>query len=358
MNVIGENGAASDASYAALECAVRSHQLQIVQVIGLPRANGTALHIALTQSSEATAQLNEPFIHGNDLRPRKWEYVRVPTDTSRSFEDVCRHINTLFRAVYDPPKLPKLPITLVLHDISFYITDEEYKKFSSLCSHTVFAIRDPTQQALSLLTRDVNDALFGSGSDVLKPADVLKHMATVDSFKTFVSTCGLPKGKITQNEADSKSSDSIYRDFRDKILREFIEELEVCWVNTEHYAKQMYFMGRSFSIFDAGWLFCEKLESHLQSLCKDIRVLTYTSDMMNKWVKGVGKDFHAVESWGEKANSNAWTGKVRNSTGIGRQTGSIDKSLPSDLFPSELRAVISRCTILYNVLLQLHQLKS
>ncbi len=108
------------------------------------------------------------------------------------------------------------------------------------------------------------------------------------------------------------------------------------------------FASHPHTVFDAKHLF-ENPESNFKALSERIKSITYSSEMLNKWTKGIGDQFRCIitQGWGEMAKTNAWNGPARNSTGIVVQKGSIEAPVPVEKFPLEVHQLIKKCEQFY-----------
>ena len=336
-----------------------SGKAEIVHVIGPPRSNGTALHLALAQ--RATGQINEPFYYP-DFKGRKWSYVASPTDQVRTFDDGCDYI--LQRYKKEAVSKTSGPVTLVVHDLSPDLTEKEFENLLKFNSHLVFAIRDPRKQALSMLTRYVNDKISELGGNKLKTADVVQLMADGNKFHIYVNEnpdkVSLPMiyNLLGKKEEDSKRSHEVDTKIsiddceivREKILKIVSEEFSISWDNLYRFFQltQTNFTKHPHSIFDAASLF-NNPEKNLMELTKRIKIIKYHPDMVHNWTKFTGVNFDCVitRKWGSLAQTNAWNGPVRNSDKIVLQKGNLSEPVPLESFPPEFREVIKRQELPY-----------
>lgn len=305
---------------------VASGQLELIHILGLPRSNGTALEIALTQLKEVTGQLNEPFYY-HDMKGRRWDFIPSPGEEVRSFETGCAFIAE--RVAEEKGE----KVQLVVHDLVQDLSLAEFEKLQTLNRHLIFTIRDPKKHALSMLTRYTNDLLSQPGGNLLKSSDVLKFMSdalTTEERLAFVKTLG-DKFKIGDEGVDAA---------RQKVIDRVIEEYNTPWENMEvfyHNMKEKH-ADHPYTVYDGGMLFSEP-EKSLPRLVEKIKGLTYSLDMINNWTKGVKEQFRCIitRNWGDFAMVNAWNGPVRNSTGITKQNDSFHDELDIAIFPAALR---------------------
>lgn len=330
-------------NYTQLQELVNQNQLEIIRVIALPRANGTALHLALTQASEVQGQLNEPFYYP-DLKSRKWNY-RPSEKPIRTFEEGCAFILERYK---EAVKLNTGKIQLVIHDLSSDLSDEEFKNLANIDRYTIFTLRDPLKLALSQLTRFVNDKLSQPAGNKIKTKEALFLLDDNTNMLEFMHN---NPGKVSEvlvrqilgKEKDAELIEEDLKNARKKVIDHFIEEYKIAWENLYHFwtlAKSDP-THPSYSVFDGGWLF-DQPEKSLKELTQSIGSITYTTDMIHNWRKGIGQDFKCVITrlWGELAQTNAWNGPSRNSTGIVRQPDSIHETLSLESFPKEIQKTI------------------
>lgn len=343
-------------SYTQLCELTRAGKLQIVHVVGLPRSNGTALHLALTQAKEAIGQINEPFNYP-DLKGRHWSYRSTPETQIRTFEDGCDHILQRYKTEIGSNSTGK-PVALLVHDLSQDLTDTEFRKMLNFNTHLIFSIRNPLQQCLSLLIRYVNDKISEPGGNKLKTKDVIQLMANDKIFHDFAMMnkdkislqmiCKLV-GKEMNAPLDGRDFQVAYR----KILETVIEEFSISWDNLHHFFQVMQnqYPDRPQSVFDAASLF-DKPDASLKALTKRIRILSYNPRMVDGWTKGINDQFQCVitRNWGSLAETNAWNGPARHSTGIRLQKEAVHSSIELDIFPSELAARIKESLRSYNAM--------
>lgn len=321
-------------------------------VIGLPRSNGTALHQALVQAPEATGQINEAWNY-HDLKGRDWDFVPSSGEVVRTFEDGCSFVMDHYQRFVSQTEKVKL----VLHDLSYHITLEEFKQFQQLDSHIVFAIRNPLQHALSLLTRYVNDKISQPGGNKLNSQEALEFL---DDNTDVVDYCEKIQGKIDLNlirqltgkEVNEEMDHEDYVEAREKILEMLMHGYSACWNNLYQFFTMASNEESSstcpYTVFDSACLFNEP-ELHLNMLAERINGLSYTPQMVSGWTKGTGDDFNCVitRNWGDFAKINAWNGPARNSTGITFHKGSVKKSPKLHQFPEKFQSLIVKVTEFY-----------
>lgn len=344
-------------SYQKLQNWVQGGQLELIHVIGLPRSNGTAVHLALTQAKEVAGQLNEPFYYP-DLKGRIYKYKPTKQDPAvRTFEDGCGHIVKRYEdAIAKNTQLKK--VTLVVHDLSQDLTADEFRKLVKIQSHVIFVIREPSKQGLSLLTRYANDKLSQPGGNKLKSADVLKIMQNASALKTYatnkktaeVISLDMVK-KLIDKKDDKPLSDQEWETARCNVLEVFREEYTIAWDNLKYFHKMIQ-KDHPNTVFDADWLF-ENPETHLKALSDRIGTITYDPSMIDNWTKGIGDQFQCVitRNWGDLAKTNAWNGPARNSKGIPKQTDSVQLPVQAHQFPSEVRNQVQMRLSMYTDLL-------
>lgn len=339
-------------AYQRLTDLVTTGQLELLHVVAPPRANGTALHQALTQAPEVQGQLNEPFFY-EDLKGRKWDFVRSRGEKFRTLDQACMHVLSRYDQLKDKSQGKK--VTLVVHDLSTDLTSEEFRKFTEVSSHTIVTVRETTKQALSMLMRHTNDYLSDLGGDKLKTKDVVAMMKDGKALQAFaqanpdkVSLSAIYKLAGKKEGAD-KLSEADFALARRKTLDRVEEEFTIAWENIHHfYQKLRKSEGTPFTIFDAEMLFVDS-EAHLGELARRCKV-TYTKAMIDNWTRGTGDDFHCVitANWPKDlAMNNAWNGPARKSKRLELKAGSVEKAVEMASFPVELHASIQRCDRLY-----------
>lgn len=341
-------------SHQQLQTLIANQKLECINVIGLPRSNGTALHLALTQAKEVHGQLNEPFYYP-DIKGRKWSYVPDPAKPIRTFDDGCAFIIERYNEENTQHK-----VKLVIHDLSQNLTEHEFVSFLHFTSHTVFVVRDPINQALSMLVRYVNDKLSAPGGDKLSTQDVVKLMANENNLEIAVKakteSISLPLiyQLLGKNSAEELSSED-YKAAYHKVLDICLEEFTISWENIYHFFKvaQSSTNLRPFTVFDGESLF-DNPEKQLMNLTRRIKSITFSSNMINHWTKGVKDQFHCVitRNWGDFAKVNAWNGPARNSTGITRHKNSTGAAMVHfDCFPPRIKNAIIKQQFAYREML-------
>lgn len=342
-------------SYQTIKTLVQTDELELIHVVGLPRSNGTALHIALTQGEKVAGQINEPLCYP-DLRGRKYSYL-PEGKPQRTFEEGCAHI--VEKYYREKATHPQQKITLVIHDLSRDITEKEHRKLLKISAHMVFCLREPSQVALSMFTRYVNDKLSQPGGKKLKAAEVVDLMHDDQDFAGYVRKHpeSLSQALICKllGKAESEPiSDQELLVAKEKVIDIFLEEYEIAWDNLYRLftITQMEAKKEEWSIFDSAWLF-DKPEVHLKQLCERIKSIAYTPAMIFRWTKGVKENFHCIitRNWGHFAQINAWNGPVRNSSGIEKQPDSLNREVSLLEFPSRLRPAIRQRRLPYQQML-------
>lgn len=338
-------------NYQLLNQLVRDGKLEMIRVVGLPRSNGTALHLLLTQAPDVTGQINEPFYYP-DMKGRKWSY-RPQNDKSppRTFEDGCAWLVK----EYEKRRQEQEKVKLIVHDLSQDLTDKEFSQLCQIDSHTIFMVRDPIMNALSMFTRYVNDKLSQPGGKKLSSVEVLELMYSADDFESqclarpLTISMELVRSLLDKKEGNLTSQDFI--DARAKVIEIFLEEFTTPWENIRYFYEMSKDQGHAFSVFDSIKLF-DQPEKHIAELTKRIGV-TYTPAMINNWTKCTKDKFTCIitRAWGDFANSNAWNGDVRNSTGIMRHKDSMQKRVDIAQFPSEVRQFIEQQITSYKQML-------
>src|SRR5690348_16298355 len=109
-------------SHQYLQNLVGTGKLDIINVTGLPRSNGTALHVALTQAKAVTpqeviVQLYEPFYYP-DLKGHLWKYIPLAKPL-RTFDDRCQFIIKRYEE-----ESPNEKVKLIIHELSQNLIDE------------------------------------------------------------------------------------------------------------------------------------------------------------------------------------------------------------------------------------------
>lgn len=285
-----------------------SKQLDIIHVIGLPRSRGTAVHLALAQAEEVSGQINEPFFYP-DLKGRHWS-LRSEGQSVRTFEQGCEHLWKKFQSLKDGDK----KITIVAHDLTQDLTDEEFILLANLAKHVVLCVRDPLLNARSMFERHVNDKLADAGGDKLSFDQCLKLMK---------GEAPVPEGKPSRQE----------------VFDHFAHEFQIPWENMLRFHEISQDLYRhKVTVLDVECLTSDP-ETKLRWLVEETRVLTYTNDMVHNWKKFVGRNFDCIitKQWGEFAHHNAWNGPVRNSDKLQFKTAEVRK----EDFPAETLDVIS-----------------
>ena len=158
---------------------IEQKKLRLLHVMALPRTNGTAFSIALTQAPEVQGQLNEPYFQ-TDLRGRRWDHVEIRPGVDRTFEEGCANVLAKY---HKNSAASQGMITICIHEISRDLTADEYTKILPLISYELFLIRDPLKHALSLLTRYANMALGNLMGSEIKTAGVLSLLSADDALR-------------------------------------------------------------------------------------------------------------------------------------------------------------------------------
>lgn len=333
---------------------VQSGKLDIIHVMGLPRSNGTALHLALTQAKEVSGQINEPLYFPD--KARKWNHVVLPDEKIRSFDEGCSFILDRYK---DAAQLTSGKVTLVVHNLSYQLMDDDFRKFLNLEKHIVFAIRDPRQVALSLFVRYVNDNLSEGGGDRVKTQDVLEFMNEDTDLSSFLLknkekfSTSMISQFVSKDNGEQVSSEDL-KLARQKLISIFLDKFPMCWENLYHYYRvvKSEHPTHPHSVFDSSWLY-NYPETHLRDLVERIKSITYTPDMIHNWTKGNKNQFRCIitRNWGKLAETNAWNGPVRNSTKIEPSKEKSSDTTTLESFPKEMRLVIGECDKLYREIL-------
>lgn len=333
-------------NYQQLFTLTQGGQLELDWVIGPPRSCGNALHLLLTQGNEIDSQLDEPF-HVMGLKERKYVLFQNHGDgetqdlLDQAFEDGCGHVLTKYLSLKQEEK----KVRLIIHDISQTLSEQDFDKIARLSCHMVFTTRDPKQQVLSLLTRYTNDQWSDRGGSRLKTEDVLELMNDKTNLKDYVAT---HREKLS---ASLPTSEEELQQLRQATLQFVAEESNASWEQLQFFVQHSAsYSNLNACVFKSEWLHDDP-EKHVKDLSKLFEI-TYTSSMLNKWTKCVGKDFDCVitRSWGEFAFQNAWNGPARNSTGIEKQPGSSNQDIDLNQFPSKLHDTIRNCMAIYETL--------
>ncbi len=344
---------ASITAYQQLSHLVENGQLELVHVLGKPRSNGTALHLALTQAEECQGQVNEPFYYP-DMQARKWDWVPSAGEAiPRVFDDGCEWI---LNAYQEKKREGLKKVVLVVHDLSQDLTAKEFRKLHNIVSHTVFVTRDPVKNALSMLTRYVNDTVSQPGGNKLSGSEVLEIASSGQNLQKFAlanpDKISQELIRILSRNKDKELTREDYDRARQCVLCIFSHQFSVAWENFEHFLSiaRHEWAPRRFTVFNGSWLF-EKPEDSLRSLTARIGSLSFTPSMINGWTKGVGPSFNCIitHNWGlfEQVN-NAWNGPVRNSRGIVIQKDSVSTPMPLSAFPTEVTQTIQNASRIYS----------
>ncbi len=328
--------------------------LRLFSVIGLPRANGTALSIALTQSPTIDGQLNEPFSHPVAKISR---YDRQRTD-SRSFDDGCRHIvervdQLSNRAPGSFARRTRGPSALMLHDHAKDFSEQELRALEPLVEHVIFVIREPVKNALSRFTRLLNEMFSEEGGALISPQQALRVMKDSDAFATFARErpdLVLPHKLTTFLQVGG------YKAARIAFIKVLESLLMVDWDNVARFVDIMRTEQPEsrWSVFDGDWLFSDPA-GRLRWLSTRMNI-EYDGAMLNRWTKGVGEDHKCIVSqrFGERHAENAWNGPVRTSGGIEEKPESARATACQvDDFPVELRRILQRAETVYGRLSEL-----
>lgn len=345
-------------SYQRLVSLVGSHQLSLICVLGLPRSNSTALHLTLTQAPEVAGQVGQPFFC-TEIPGRKWDYIPSEKTPRRSLEHGCRWILNSYEYYRKSGRVGQ--IIFVVHELSTDIIESEFRKLNSLFDHTVYVIRDPSQVALSLLTRFVNDNLSQTGENNILSSEVFQLMESNESFNKFIRE---NPNKFSPNQIlklldrrfgsrltreDLVSSNEDFSLARNYTLLKFKLEFKNAWENLGHFWQiaQKEFDADSFSVFKGEWLF-DNPKKHLQELTQRIKSITFVPEMIHDWTKSVGKGFNCypTRNW-NGAEKNSWNGPARNSTGIRKHSDAVLKKIPSEVFPTKIRDLVKDTYAIY-----------
>jgi hypothetical protein len=140
-------------SFAHLASLVRDGQVKIIELQAVPRSMSTALGRCLNESEAASVFINEPFNMNND-------------DPDIAAGHVIRWVEPALSSMHGP-------VIVVTKNMARYLPAPVFRAWTDICSVVVWSIRDPRVQISSLVTRTVNDALFGVGADRIKASELL-----------------------------------------------------------------------------------------------------------------------------------------------------------------------------------------
>ena len=266
--------------FSELKSLVDSNQVDVLNIVAVPRSMSTALGRLLSQGSFSVFFVNEPFNrHNQDVEVAASE-ILGPAQ----------------QAVNNSSQKP----TLVVKNMATYLSDEAFGKFDSISKHTLWSVREPLLQMGSLLTRMVNDMVFETGAAELEQGEIAPYLAAVSA-----------------QLQDSKLSSQFSRTGWEAIRRHYD-------AREEH---------SSLVIVD-GTLLSRSPEYEIQRVCAHIN-LPYSTTMVSGWDKGytninTGSSRHNTEE-------NAWTKDAATNSSV---VANDRQPLDINLLPEAMRTHI------------------
>ncbi len=173
---------------AELRSHVNNGSVSIINVIAVPRSVSTALGRALNESNRKSVFVNEPF--------------------NRNNRDIELAASSILEAIDPILEASNSPLTVVIKDMSTYLSENAYTDLGELSQAEVWSIRDPLVQMNSLITRIANDITIETGADSVTHDTVLPYLNDVDSF--------LAKSSLSINYSRTGWS-NIIRHYRDRV---------------------------------------------------------------------------------------------------------------------------------------------
>jgi hypothetical protein len=334
-------------SFERLTSLVHRGQLELNWVVGPPRSNGNALHLLLTQSDEITSQIDEPF-HVIGMPERKYIlFAQIKESETKqlledAFERGCSHIVKKYEAL--SPQASK--VSLMVHDISQTLSEEDFDKIKGLSRSIVFTTRNPIEQALSMLTRYTNDRWSSFGVAFLSTENVLEFMNDETCLSDYIS-----QNSEKFNSCLLEKNEEELQGIRKETLQLIEDEFNASWIQIQKFINATSDTATPFrAIFDANQMF-EEPEKHISELAQTLQI-GYKDAMINNWTKCVGPNFDCVITrfLGDQADQNAWNGPARTSTCIKKQQDHSSQSLHSSQFPKCLRNAIKNCSKIYQTI--------
>ena len=174
-----------------LTALTEGENLNLVNIVAVPRSMSTALGRLLCQGSDDVLFVNEPFNRNN-------QDLEVAADGI--LRSVSGHLED-----GDPSGL-----TVVTKNMSTYLSDEAFDYFSAVSESTIWSIRHPLIQIGSLLTRMINDMEVKTGARVIDQDQMLHSIDKVSQQ--------LDNSAISSNF--SRTGWSSIRRYFDRFIRE------------------------------------------------------------------------------------------------------------------------------------------
>jgi hypothetical protein len=140
-------------SFSRLSALVATGSLRVIELQAVPRSMSTALGRCLNESGATSVFVNEPF--------------------STSPHDVDVAAGHILQWVQPALSSAQGPVIVVSKNMARFLSAPVLRTWTDVCEAVVWCVRDPRPQILSLVTRTVNDQLFGIGADRLKQCDLL-----------------------------------------------------------------------------------------------------------------------------------------------------------------------------------------
>ena len=150
-------------SFSRMCALVEGGSIRIIELQAVPRSMSTALGRCLNESRATSVFINEPFnVQQNDV------------DVAAAH--VIRSLASLLPSASEP-------VIVVTKNMARFLSAPVFRTWTDVCGALVWCIRDPRLQISSLVTRTVNDLLFGIGSDRLAQHDLLpSHLVMATDF--------------------------------------------------------------------------------------------------------------------------------------------------------------------------------
>jgi hypothetical protein len=219
------------------------------------------------------------------------------------------------------------------------------------------------------MVRMLNDKLANLWGDILSSNDIEKIIVAMEhshSSDEMLKQLSQTNFKISEShiligikQNDSSAMTRIIKATYEDALRGIDQEIRITWENFEHnfniLLNARLKKDINIVIVDSE-LLIKNPEIVLQSITKKLSHITYCSEMLNNWVKGVGANFYCHLPSGDDQLSNAWVGPSRNSSGFTTLHDSTVIDLQEDQFPIILRSTISYATSLYDLCFQSNEL--
>src|SRR5690606_518443 len=137
--------------------------IEIVNMVSVPRSISTALGRALQEGPQASIFVNEPFHSGAR---------QAETALAGLVEVVDQELE----------KTHTTPLTVIAKSMSSYISDYCFCVLEDLSKGTIWTVRDPKIQMGSLLTRLANDIAVGRGEAKIEQEGLSPYLDDVVEY--------------------------------------------------------------------------------------------------------------------------------------------------------------------------------